>query len=91
MMNLELARQSFLDHLRIERGLSTNTLISYQRDLELFSTFVKKKGVKLEEIDSTFMESFHIELRNELAPSSTNRVESTSHFFQICSFRIWSA
>ena len=80
-MNLELAKQSFLDHLRIERGLSTNTLISYQRDLELFSTFVKKKGVKLEEIDSTFIESFHIELRNELAPSSTNRVESTLRTF----------
>ena len=81
MMNLELAKQSFLDHLRIERGLSTNTLISYQRDLELFSTFVKEKGVKLEEIDSTFIESFHIELRNELAPSSTNRVESTLRTF----------
>jgi integrase/recombinase XerD len=80
-MNLELAKQSFLDHLRIERVLSTNTLISYQRDLELFSTFVKKKGVKLEEIDSTFIESFHIELRNELAPSSTNRVESTLRTF----------
>ncbi|MCX6438224.1 MAG: tyrosine recombinase XerD [Actinobacteria bacterium] len=80
-MNLELAKQSFLDHLRIERGLSTNTLISYQRDLELFSTFVKEKGVKLEEIDSTFIELFHIELRNELAPSSTNRVESTLRTF----------
>ena len=80
-MNLELAKQSFLDHLRIERGLSTNTLISYQRDLELFSTFVKEKGVKLEEIDSTFIESFHIELRKELAPSSTNRVESTLRTF----------
>jgi integrase/recombinase XerD len=80
-MNLELAKQSFLDHLRIERGLSTNTLVSYQRDLELFSTFVKEKGVKFEDIDSTFVEAFHIKIRKGLAPSSTNRVESTLRTF----------
>ena len=80
-MNLELAKQSFLDHLRIERGLSTNTLVSYQRDLELFSTFVKEKGVKFEDIDSAFVEAFHIELRKALASSSTNRVESTLRTF----------
>jgi integrase/recombinase XerD len=80
-MNLELAKQSFLDHLRIERGLSTNTLVSYQRDLELFSTFVKEKGVKFEDIDSAFVEAFHIEIRKDLASSSTNRVESTLRTF----------
>ena len=80
-MNLALAKQSFLDHLRIERGLSTNTLVSYQRDLELFSTFVKEKGVKFEDIDSAFVEAFHIEIRKDLASSSTNRVESTLRTF----------
>ena len=80
-MNLELAKQSFLDHLRIERGLSSNTLVSYQRDLELFSTFVKEKGVKFEDIDSAFVEAFHIEIRKDLASSSTNRVESTLRTF----------
>lgn len=80
-MNLELAKQSFLDHLRIERGLSINTLISYQRDLELFSAYVVGRGVKFEEVDSLFIEKFHIEIRKELAPSSTNRVESTLRTF----------
>ncbi len=80
-MNLELAKQSFLDHLRIERGLSTNTLVSYQRDLELFSTFVKEKGVKFVDIDSAFVEAFHIEIRKDLASSSTNRVESALRTF----------
>jgi integrase/recombinase XerD len=80
-MNLELAKQSFLDHLRIERGLSTNTLVSYQRDLELFSSYAQRQGVKFEAIDSAFVEAFHIEIRKELAPSSTNRIESTLRTF----------
>jgi integrase/recombinase XerD len=80
-MNLELAKQSFLDHLRIERGLSTNTLVSYQRDLELFTSYAQGHGVKFEDIDSAFVEAFHIEIRKDLASSSTNRVESTLRTF----------
>jgi len=80
-MNLELASKSFLDHLRIERGLSTNTLVSYQRDLELFTSYTQSRGVKFDDIDSAFVEAFHIEIREDLAPSSTNRVESTLRTF----------
>ena len=80
-MNLELASKSFLDHLRIERGLSTNTLVSYQRDLELFTSYTQSRGVKFDDIDSTFVEAFRIEMRKDLAPSSTNRVESTLRTF----------
>jgi integrase/recombinase XerD len=80
-MNLELASKSFLDHLRIERGLSTNTLVSYQRDLELFTSYTQTRGVKFDDIDSAFVEAFHIEIREDLAPSSTNRVESTLRTF----------
>jgi integrase/recombinase XerD len=80
-MNLELAKQSFLDHLRIERGLSTNTLVSYQRDLELFSSYAQRQGVEFEAIDSAFVEAFHLQIRKDLAPSSTNRVESTLRTF----------
>lgn len=80
-MNLELAKQSFLDHLRIERGLSANTLISYQRDLGLFSSYAQLRGVILDAIDTRFVEEFHIEIRKDLAPSSVNRVESTLRSF----------
>jgi len=80
-MNLELASKSFLDHLRIERGLSTNTLVSYQRDLELFTSYTQTRGVKFDDIDSAFVEAFHIAIREDLAPSSTNRVESTLRTF----------
>jgi integrase/recombinase XerD len=80
-MNLELAKLSFLDHLRIERGLSTNTLISYQRDLGLFSSYAQRRGVTLDAIDTRFVEEFHIEIRKDLAPSSINRIESTLRSF----------
>jgi len=80
-MNLELASKSFLDHLRIERGLSTNTLVSYQRDLKLFASYTQSRAVKFDDIDSAFVEAFHIEIRKDLAPSSTNRVESTLRTF----------
>lgn len=35
----------FLDYLSLERGLAKNTLVSYERDLNKFSAYLKKKGV----------------------------------------------
>lgn len=80
-MNLDQASESFLDHLRIERGLSTNTLDSYRRDLKLFACVAQRQGVKFDAIDSGFIEKFHIEIHKDLAPSSTNRIESTLRTF----------
>jgi len=37
--------QRFLDHLVAERGLSTNTLAAYGRDLSQFAAFLEKRGV----------------------------------------------
>ena len=35
----------FLDYLSLERGLSKNTLVSYERDLGKFTTYLEKKGM----------------------------------------------
>ncbi len=52
-MTLELQSQierecpelaSFLDHIRLERGLSANTSLGYRRDLSGFMEFLRKKG-----------------------------------------------
>ena len=39
--------ETFLDSLWLEKGLSRNTLESYRRDLEAFSTFLEEKGKTL--------------------------------------------
>ena len=35
----------FLDYLSLERGLAENTLVSYERDLDKFSDYMKKNGM----------------------------------------------
>jgi len=37
--------QPFLDYLRIERGLSDNTVVSYQNDVWLYTAFMKFAGI----------------------------------------------
>lgn len=42
-----LARETgrYLDHLRVERGLSDNTLDAYRRDLRRYCAFMERRGV----------------------------------------------
>jgi integrase/recombinase XerD len=37
--------QGWLDHLRVERGASTNTLSSYRRDLSRYGEFLEQRGI----------------------------------------------
>ncbi|GLZ00752.1 site-specific tyrosine recombinase XerD [Actinoplanes sp. NBRC 103695] len=37
--------RTYLDHLSVERGLSRNTLTSYQRDLDRYVAFLRKDGL----------------------------------------------
>jgi integrase/recombinase XerD len=39
------AVQAYLDHLAVERGLATNTLSSYRRDLDRYVDFLEAEGV----------------------------------------------
>jgi integrase/recombinase XerD len=39
---------SFLTHVRVEKGLSANTISAYRRDLVKFETYAKKKKLTLE-------------------------------------------
>ncbi len=40
------AVEPFIDYIMLERGLSENTRVSYERDLEEFAAFLEKKGVR---------------------------------------------
>ena len=38
--------ESFLNHLALERSLSDNTVIAYQRDLERYRRFLEQRNLK---------------------------------------------
>lgn len=81
-MNSRLYFDQFLNFQRIERGLSSNTLAAYTRDLERLFTFLEQRNLQVEKLSEadaqelvTFLDSLKLSL------SSTNRVLSTIRSF----------
>ncbi len=73
----ELARSAFIDHLRIERGLSENSLVSYSRDLRYLLEFLEEKGYGLPDLSAASLSEFEVWLKDRsLAISSINRTNS---------------
>ena len=76
-MNFEAARSSYLDQLRIERGLSANSVSAYARDLGKFSDFLTSPKKNFEELTSQDLTDFEVWLKStRLAPTSINRTLS---------------
>ncbi len=56
--------QAYLDHVAVERGLATNTLLSYRRDLARYSDFLHGLGVgALEQVRPEHVSAFLAWLR----------------------------
>ena len=81
-MNSSLNRANvdlFLDHLTVERGLSRNTLLAYQRDLLRYIDFLESLGKSMLDVSARDIEDFLSHLRNgdgnhpPLSPSSSAR------------------
>ena len=49
-MEVMAAVNSYLNHVRVEKGLSPNTLTAYRRDLQKFDAFAKKRKLTLESV-----------------------------------------
>ena len=76
-MNFEAVRSSYLDQLRIERGLSANSVSAYARDLGKFSDFLTSPKKNFEELTSQDLTDFEVWLKStQLAPTSINRTLS---------------
>jgi len=80
----ELARSAFIDHLRIERGLSENSLLSYGRDLRYFLEFLGENSLQVGELTADTLSRFEVWLKDRsLAVSSINRTNSAVKSFLI--------
>ena len=81
-MNSRQYFDQFLNFQRIERGLSTNTLAAYSRDLERFFAFLDKNNIQVANLTDAEVQEFVVYLDSmKLSLSSTNRVISTVRSF----------
>ena len=79
-LNFDLASTSFLNHLQIERGLASNSIAAYRRDLNKFAVFLNNKT--LLEVDPETISAFEASLREaKLSVASINRIDSTLRSF----------
>ena len=73
-MKFENALQSFLDHLTIERGLSSNSISAYKRDLAKFSDFLINEKLDFERLTENEIIRFEVSLKGlGMAVTSINR------------------
>lgn len=48
---MEALIRSFLNYIRIEKGLSANTVVSYRQDLAKFAKFAERRGLAAEQVE----------------------------------------
>jgi integrase/recombinase XerD len=76
--------QSWLDYLKVERGVSSNTLLSYTRDLKLFKNYLDKAGLGLQQATDEVITDF-LFLQKEADKSVlsiTRYIQSLRSFFK---------
>lgn len=74
--------EEFLSHISVERGLSSNTVSAYRRDLASFSNFLQLEGIDIENLLIENLEKFVSETRRKgLSASSSARLVVTLRSF----------
>jgi integrase/recombinase XerD len=83
-MEIAASISSFLTHVRVEKGLSPNTVSAYRRDLMKFSEFAKRRKLTLEAITRDDLVDFLAGLyRQKLESKSVARhLVSLRNFFR---------
>jgi integrase/recombinase XerD len=83
-MELSAAISSFLTHVRVEKGLSANTVTAYRRDLMKFDVFLQKRKLNLEAITRDDVVDFLASLyRQKLDSKSVARhIVTLRNFFR---------
>jgi integrase/recombinase XerD len=70
-MEISAAITAFLTHVRVERGLSANTVVAYRRDLLKFDDFARKRKLTLEAITRDTLVDFLASLYRRKLESRT--------------------
>ncbi|MFH1436124.1 MAG: site-specific tyrosine recombinase XerD [Pseudomonadota bacterium] len=79
---LESFLDEYLSHIKIEKGLSENSVKAYSRDILRFGKFLKKKGVPVLKTDTSTITSCLMELSSgNLSPRSQARFISAVRGF----------
>jgi len=81
-MQFEKVAKSFLDHLQIERALSTNSIAAYRRDLAKFQTYLIDNSLDLEKVSEGDFVKFEVHQKTSgLSLASINRSTSALKTF----------
>lgn len=83
-MEISATIASFLTHVRVEKGLSVNTVAAYRRDLTKFDDFTKKKKLSLEGVTKDDLVEFLSSLFRQKLDSRTvaRHVVTLRNFFR---------
>jgi integrase/recombinase XerD len=83
-MEMTPAIALFLTHVRVEKGLSSNTVAAYQRDLAKFNLFVHKRKLAVETVSRDDLVDFLAGLYREKLESRTvaRQLVSLRNFFR---------
>lgn len=74
--------REFLSYIQVEKGLSSNTLQSYKRDIARLQHWAEKKGKRLEELERKDIREWIASMSREgLAPTSVARAVSAARGF----------
>ncbi len=84
-MEISAVISSFLMHVRVEKGLSANTISAYKRDLEKFEAFARKRKLTLESVDRDDLVDFLAGLYRQKLESRTvaRQLVTLRNFFRL--------
>lgn len=73
-LSIEEAVAEYLGHVRVERGLSANTVAAYRRDLARYTGFLRERGItRVADVNVTDVSEFVRHLGPQLARASVAR------------------
>ncbi len=75
---------NFIDKIRAEDGLSQNTILSYQKDLELFHRFLAPKKIHLNQVTKDDVRDYVYELHQQdlRAASVSRKISCLKNFYR---------